>query len=146
MFFFLKGTQKEKHSTLIWLPWDRNNVGRSVQLLSLVLYRLKPNECVLLTSFYPSRKTEVAYSENLFLLSLLSNSETSANMWTEGLEHIETKKLDGDNQLISEIKDSHTIELYDIGINGPSLKETIDFVYSQFSLRDKLSLVSEGSH
>ena len=144
MFFFLKGTQKEKHSTLIWLPWDRNNVGRSVQLLSLVLYRLKPNECVLLTSFYPSRKTEVAYSENLFLLSLLSNSETSANMWTEGPEHIETKKLDGDNQLISEIKDSHTIELYDIGINGPSLKESIDFVYSQFFLREyKLSLVSE---
>ena len=144
MFFFLKGSQKEKHSTLIWLPWDRNNVGRSVQLLSLVLYRLKPNECVLLTSFYPSRKTEAAYSENLFLQSLLSNSETSANMWTEGLEHIETKELDDHDQLISEIKGSHMIELYDIGINGPSLKESIDFVYSQFFLRRyKLSLVSK---
>jgi hypothetical protein len=141
MFFFLKGTQKEKHSTMIWLPWDRNNVGRSVQLLSLVLYRLKPNECVLLTSFYPSRKTEAEYSENLFLQSLLSNSETSVNMWTEGLEHIETKELEDDNQLITELKGSHAIEMYDIGINGPSLKESIDFVYSQCEY--KLSLVSE---
>ena len=144
MLFSFKGTTASEDSTLIWIPWDRNNVGRSVQLLSLVLYRLKPNECVLLTSFHPSLETESAYSENLFLQNLLSNPETSANMWTEGLEHIKTKELSGEDQLISELKGYHTIELYDIGVNGPSLKETIDFVYSKFFLRDyTLNLRSE---
>jgi hypothetical protein len=144
VFFSLKRTQNKKNSTLIWLPWDRNNVGRSVQLLSLILHQLKTNECVLITSYHPLREIKTEYDENLFLQRLLSNSEKSTNLWTEGLEHIKAQELDDDAQLVSTLKAHNTIELYDIGINGPSLKESIDFVYSHFFLRDyKLKLSSK---
>jgi len=143
VFFSHKRTQNKKTSTFIWLPWDRDNVGRSVQLLSLILHQLETNECALITSYYPSQGTKTKYTDNLFLKSLLSNIETSTNLWTEGLDHIESKELENDAQLVSILKDWKTIELFDIGINGPSLKNNIEFVDAQPFLGDyKLQLTS----
>ena len=131
----------------ILMTWDSKNIGRSVQLLSLILARLTQHQCLILSSFHPSKEMSTEFENNIFLKRLISKPNSQNDFWVEGLSHIKTQKiktLDLLSTVLNQRKSGNNtrIQLLGVGINGPSFRNIVNILRNWINIAN-LYLVSK---